>query len=253
MSDAALLEKLWSRVTRTDSCWFWTGPVTPSGTGWIRDGSKPKKFSVHRLVYEEHFEEVPEGQCVMHRCGAPNCVNPEHLYVPPKRVVEHGARPGPKARPAEERFWVKVDKSDTSGCWEWTGNKNGSGYGLFMVRSPKKELAHRVSYRWDRGSLPPEKLVCHRCDNPGCVNPSHLFLGSARDNIIDMVEKGRGRHTSHPGESNGYSKLTEREVRSMRKLYESRNMTQVEIAKMFDVSRALVSVVVNGKAWKHVT
>jgi hypothetical protein len=87
-----------------------------------------------------------------------------------------------------ERFWNKVERGD--GCWEWRGAKSRFGYGRFIV-GRNNRLAHRVAWAATRGEIPVGMNVCHRCDNPSCVNPDHLFLGTQRDNVRDMHEKGR--------------------------------------------------------------
>lgn len=98
-----------------------------------------------------------------------------------------------KARPVLERFWEKVQKLD--GCWLWTAaSRTQAGYGLFTPRHGIKVLAHRAMWEYTQGSVPAGLYVCHRCDNPGCVNPAHLFLGSHADNMRDMVAKGRARN-----------------------------------------------------------
>jgi hypothetical protein len=91
----------------------------------------------------------------------------------------------------EERFWAKVRKSE--GCWEWVGSKIPKGYGNIGIsyRPPKSALAHRVSWEIHFGPIPGGMFVCHHCDNPGCVRPDHLFLGTNLDNIRDSESKGR--------------------------------------------------------------
>jgi hypothetical protein len=89
----------------------------------------------------------------------------------------------------EERFWEKVDKSGN--CWEWTAGTNGVGYGIIWS-GVRRECAHRVSWEFAHGTIPKGKWILHRCDNPGCVNPEHLFLGDSTANVRDMHRKGRG-------------------------------------------------------------
>ncbi len=93
------------------------------------------------------------------------------------------------------RFWSWVKKVP-SGCWEWQGCLTKTGYGRFQVH-PKTLRAHKVSYFLCKGSFPNDFLVCHTCDNPRCVNPEHLWVGSPKDNVLDMIKKGRlVRHKS---------------------------------------------------------
>lgn len=88
----------------------------------------------------------------------------------------------------EERFWSKVTRSDR--CWEWQGPRDHDGYGFIKVMRCSRR-AHRCSWELCVGPIPNNLFVLHRCDNPPCVNPAHLFLGTARDNALDMVGKGR--------------------------------------------------------------
>jgi hypothetical protein len=99
------------------------------------------------------------------------------------------------SRSPEIRFWEKVKKSDTNDCWEWQSTTNNKGYGTISIKG-RSRLAHRFSYEIHNGSIPNGLNVLHRCDNPLCCNPAHLFLGTQRDNIADMVAKGRNRNST---------------------------------------------------------
>ena len=158
---------------------------------------------------------------------------------------------GPKPVPARQRFFAKVRKSEA--CWWWEGTKNNKGYGMFMAVSPAKSLAHRFSYELVNGSIPKGKNILHQCDNPACVNPAHLVLGTHAENMRDMHRKRRGKFVAHKGEHNGSSKLTDDQVRNMRRQYSGGGVTQAKLAEQFGVSRTLVSNVVTRLAWKHVT
>jgi len=147
------------------------------------------------------------------------------------------------------RFWKKVDKNAPGGCWVWVGYRNRKGYGGFFIAGPSRHcwLAHRVSWVIAHGMPWPTKNVLHRCDNPSCVNPSHLFLGSLADNNADMRSKGRVAH----GIGHGHAKLTDKEVKELRRLYRS-GMRQQALADSFGVSQATVSEAIRGKTWSHV-
>lgn len=137
-------------------------------------------------------------------------------------------------------------ESMPSGCNEWRGPINHSGYGRFGV-GKKGTLAHRFAYQWYVGD-PGELCVCHKCDNRKCVNPEHLFLGTRADNQADMKRKGRGRATGAPGELNNAAKLRAADVDRIRALYPT--MNQYEIAGRFGMSQAQIGRILRGESWR---
>lgn len=102
----------------------------------------------------------------------------------------------------QKRFWAKVTK--TKGCWNWQACVNESGYGIFGIQKKRIDRAHRISWRLTKGEIPKGIFVCHACDNPRCVKPAHLFLGSNQDNVTDMVRKGRN---SKPPPMAGWNRI----------------------------------------------
>jgi hypothetical protein len=145
-----------------------------------------------------------------------------------------------------DRFWQKVEKTET--CWNWTACAHPKGYGLFSIRN-RNRRAHRVSYEMHCGPITDGMQVLHECDNPRCVRPDHLFLGTNADNMADKCAKGREAHVGQKGEANARAKLTTEKVLAIRAAVG----TQDEIAASFGISRGAVSGIRTGRRWSHVT
>lgn len=141
-------------------------------------------------------------------------------------------------------FWSKVEKSD--GCWEWTGAKSDPGYGTFNV-GYHNVRAHRLSYELLIGEIEQGMFICHKCDNPSCVNPEHLFMGTPGDNMRDMVNKGRNPDIF--GRNNPVAKLTEQEVKE---IYIDPRINK-EIAEDYSISNGYASMIRKGKVWHETT
>lgn len=117
--------------------------------------------------------------------GSSRPVLPEH-----RQREWHG---GPTPKPLADRFWPKVEKPPAAGCWRWMGSLNQDGYGQIGFTSRKLIHAHRAAWLLTHGEIPRGLQVLHTCDNPPCVNPAHLWLGTHADNMADASRKGRLR------------------------------------------------------------
>lgn len=147
-----------------------------------------------------------------------------------------------------KNFWKKVRKTD--GCWIWEGCISGKGYGYFTL-GYKNTKASRVSWMIHYGEIPTDGsyhgiCVCHKCDNPACVNPQHLFLGTNKENVIDRVNKKR----SAVGELSGRAKLSSSDVSKIREMLAS-GIKKASIAKIFSVNPMSIHLIATGENWGH--
>lgn len=151
-----------------------------------------------------------------------------------------------------ERFWGKVLRGAPDDCWEWQGSRARTNwpYGHFRFRGHTK-TTHRLSYALHYGAIPEGMFVCHRCDNPPCVNPAHLFVGTHTDNVRDMHSKGRAATTCTEGSKNGHTTMDEDAVRSIRARYRL-GESQSAIARDLGISQTTVSLMVLRRTWKHI-
>lgn len=155
-------------------------------------------------------------------------------------------------------FWSHVTVKGPEECWEWNGSITNKGYGRFLIRRNKKCSsygAHRLSWFFQHREDPMDKSVLHKCDNPKCCNPNHLFLGDQKANIQDMIQKGRRapglRPITETGTAHWNNKLTEQQVQEIRLCCRNRTFTHADLAAQYEVSIALIDAISSGRLWKQ--
>lgn len=197
--------------------------------------------------------------CICAHCGKPFFTKPSRIAAGKGKFCSTTCYYTAKPRPVSERFWKFVDKTGSvpansalGACWLWTGTLSAYGYGRI-----DDQAAHRLAYSLSHGD-PGELHVCHHCDNPPCVNPEHLFLGTNNDNRQDSVRKNRHAkgdraRAKNPerGEQRYNAKLTAESVRVLR-MRCAAGESQRSIAISLGITQSLVSHVITGKSWKHV-
>ena len=179
-----------------------------------------------------------------------------------------------------KKFWDRLDMSaGPDGCWIWSGATNQGGYGRLKA-GKVRVLAHRVAFKIKNGEIPPGKFVLHRCDNPPCCNPAHLFAGTDLDNVTDMHAKGRARkatgdasgsrrhperlprgenhiYRKHPelcvrGVENGSAKLNDEQAREIRRLYSEGGWTHRSLAARYGIRHSGIYSILYAVTWRHV-
>lgn len=148
-----------------------------------------------------------------------------------------------------ERFWRGVDKRGQDECWEWQKCRTKGGYGVMNVR---RKILHcnRIGWTIENGRIPDGMIICHKCDNPSCCNPNHLFVGTDLDNCRDREMKGRGHDRT--GGNHGRATTNEHAVILMRQIYSSGKYTHKKIAEMFKIKHSAVSDIMLRRCWNHI-
>jgi len=180
--------------------------------------------------------------------------------------------PLPLSASALARFWSRIDTpAEPDRCWEWQSTRNDAGYGVLSLCSVYYRV-HRIMWALEHGPIPQGLYVLHDCDNPPCVNPAHLFLGTKSDNSRDMVAKGRNVAKTHPellargerspvhqhpelyrGEKHGKHKLTWEQVRTIRRMYAEGGVSQPQLGRIFGVTHVTIGNIVRHKIWREET
>jgi hypothetical protein len=190
-------------------------------------------------------------------CGKPFIAQSWEIKRRVRKYCSHSCSQRAQFSHPLTRFWEHVQKSDKpNGCWEWQGAKTGkdtTGYGIFHGQYNHLTLAHRFSYELHKGPIPEGLFVCHTCDNRGCVNPDHLFLGTPAENAQDAAQKGRMSVLTkgHPGELNNTTKLTESDVLAIR-ARRANGESPSKLASEYGVARSTIYAIVTRKTWCHI-
>lgn len=198
----------------------------------------------------------PTRVCSVPACGRPR--GDSRLYCPMhysrwRRYGDPGEAADRKAHASltdRERLdrvgWDEVVRRPELGpCWEWRGTRFKNGYGRITLADRRTNVAHRVALELAVGILPADMEACHRCDNPPCVNPAHLFAGTARDNAADMIAKRRDLR----GERSPYAKLTFADATAIREAYARGGVSQQAIADRYDVKQPAISRIIRGVSY----
>ena len=189
---------------------------------------KHAKYHMWRIVYGD----FPDYS-LKNICGNTFCVKTGHHVLATN----------------SNRLFYGSSLNDVTGCWEWLGASMFGGYGRIKVYG-KVVSTHRLSWETFYGKIPGGMLVCHHCDNPSCVNPEHLFLGTHKDNTQDSVYKNRRFIPS--GESHGRSKLSVDEVLKIKSLNKNQAISHGKLAKMFGVTKSTITSILVGRTWSCV-
>lgn len=222
-----------------------------------------RQLRVARVVLMRKLGEMPSAR-LRRLCGEPLCVNPDHMEIVSKQPKGLAISKQRKRRTAEDRFWDHVDKTDDdSMCWEWSGGKR-KNYGRLKIAPGQGIDAHRFSYILHYGPIPEGRIICHKCNNPRCVNPSHLYAGTYKDNHKDSVEAGTASYLTNfkkftrtmfqkndirlKGSAHPTSKLTEELVRQIRQRA-ANGETHRTIAASLGLGKTIVTDVKNRKRW----
>jgi len=243
-SDTPTPVRFWSKVDRSTDCWLWGG-MTNGDSGQFTLVRRPKNIRTQAHVYAwtEANGPLPVGGMLIDQCGNRLCVRPEHWALGTCRDLEFRSEPA-----AIARFWANVTKSDD--CWEWSKHRTDRGYGQASHRG-KFYQAHKLAWILTNGPVPDDLFVCHRCDNPPCCRPDHLFLGTPADNSEDMVAKGRSAKVG--GLSHYGAKLSAELVREIRSRYVAGDVSTHDLAREYGVTAMTIWKVATGRSYRDVT
>lgn len=214
-----------------------------------------KRLQRHRIIWEEAHGPIPEGMAIARSCGKLTCMNLDHMKLSTSGAESGGAESNwMKTGILNEkgkRRWESKFVTTPGACWIWTGTKDKNGYGKVSLAGSDLR-AHQVAWiLQNKRPVPVGLCVLHSCDQPSCVNPDHLWIGSNADNMRDKVEKGRAIG-AHKGEAHHNAKLTADQVLKMRAM-KADGWTTAAIARWGGVSYMVCKRAIIGETWKHLS
>jgi hypothetical protein len=219
------IEEYLDRVNILDSgCW-----QSPTSTQINVIHNNEKKYLIRAIF--DYFNKKYNGK-IKRSCGYKLCINPQHLL----------------SLTSTERFWSNISIGNNNECWEWASLSGTNQYAETHIYG-NGDSGHRIAYRLTFGEIPDGLYVCHHCDNPPCCNPKHLFLGTHQDNINDRERKGRNKLPRVRGEEHGNCKLTESQVREIRRLYAFGDHSYYSLADIYSVSFGHIRNIIKRRVW----
>lgn len=209
-----------------NNCWIWVGAVSGNNALITINGSTK---SVKRILFINKYPFADLRGNLKSSCDNKRCINPDHVIT------------------KEQWFSSLIKENPISGCHEWQGMKKG-GYGYFYINGREKAV-HRMQYEKFKGEIPKGFNVCHSCDNPPCVNPDHLWIGTQKDNVHDMIAKKRDHKAFGTRSKN--SKINTDQALQIKLLY-SQGESIKTIHLKLNISYKIVQHICNGATWKHI-
>lgn len=248
----------WAKVDQQGHHWLWKGQTGKRERGIFNFSSGRKQYTVsaHRgawLLTKGPIMDV--SLYVVRKCKEHCCIHPNHMFLGiSSKIITWKSPMTSKER--EENFWRRVDKiSSPNGCWLWTGALGNDGYGRLEADNGRHAVAHRYAWIKLKGRVPRALHVCHNCpggDNPACVNPDHMFLGTDKDNMQDALKKGKHFVPGLKGEQHGMAKLTSLQVRIIRYLFRHGLTCKAQLGRMCGISPQQINLIIERRSWKHI-
>lgn len=233
-----------------NECWPWIGSFSNNIPvfSYNHKGKKRSRINADKLsfILNTGIDVSGNGNGIIKNCNNLSCCNPDH-------IENKSCYNSLDDNDYIERFWRKVSIESLDGCWNWMAHKNHDGYGVSKLKINGKWsviFAHRVSYYLYYGVfIEGDNRCLHKCDNPSCVNPNHLFIGTQGDNVRDMHSKNR--QVTPKGSASGMSKLNESQVIEIKEMLEM-GVSAKHISEKFGVCKNNIYSIKNGKTWKGV-